>query len=98
MTLDEIKEAVEDGHKVHLIDDGYQVIKDILGQWFIRCTHNGHCIGLTWADGVTINGKPEDFYIGHKWGPFERARFTGNSHRKCQVAGCRAITLDGDDE
>jgi len=30
----------------------------------------------------------------HRWGPIERARFTGNPHRKCTVPGCREITLD----
>ncbi len=34
----------------------------------------------------------------HVWGPVEKARFTGNPHRKCRVAGCSEITLDLDEE
>jgi hypothetical protein len=34
----------------------------------------------------------------HEWGPIEHAHFTGNPHRKCQVIGCRSITLDLDDD
>lgn len=34
----------------------------------------------------------------HVYGPFELSRFAGTPHRKCQVAGCKAWTLDGDDE
>jgi len=98
MTLDEIKAAVEEGHKVHWSNEGYEVIKDNLEQWLIKRSDSDYCIGLTWRDGVTMNGKPEDFFVGHVWGPFERARLTGNAHRKCQVPGCREITLDGDDE
>lgn len=34
----------------------------------------------------------------HKWGEVERATFTGNPHRKCQIEDCRVITLDLSDE
>ncbi len=34
----------------------------------------------------------------HKFGPFERSRFAGTLHRKCQVPGCRDVSLDGDEE
>ena len=98
MTLDEIKAAVEEGHKVHWVDDGYEVVVRG-GDCFIDCAHNQNGISLvTRREGVTMNGKPEDFFVGHVWGPFENARFTGEPHRKCRVPGCRAITLDGDDE
>lgn len=30
----------------------------------------------------------------HKWGPVERSRFAGTVHRKCQVPGCKAVSLD----
>ena len=30
----------------------------------------------------------------HIWGPVEHARITGNPHLKCQVLGCRDISLD----
>jgi hypothetical protein len=40
------------------------VAEDSTGQWFIVCTANDSAIGLTWLDGVTLNGKPDQFYIG----------------------------------
>ena len=62
MNLDEIKAAVEDGQTVHWANDGYTVVKDELGQWFILYI-DGDAIGLTWRDGTTLNGKPEEFYV-----------------------------------
>ncbi len=62
MTLSEIKAAVSAGRTVHWKQPTYRVICS-LGQWLIACEFNGHCIGLTWTDGVTMNGKPEDFYV-----------------------------------
>jgi hypothetical protein len=63
MTLIEIKQAVEAGRTVHWASTGYVVIKDSIGQWLIRCLFNGSCIGLTWRDGVTLNGRESDFFI-----------------------------------
>lgn len=33
----------------------------------------------------------------HEWGPVEISRFAGTPHRKCQVVGCKEISLDLDD-
>lgn len=63
MTLQEIKVATEDGKKVYWKSLAYQVIKDRIGQWLINCPSNGYCIGLTWQDGITLNGKEEDFFV-----------------------------------
>lgn len=63
MTLDDIKQAVNDGQTVCWSNIAYTVIKDDRDQWLIECCLNGHCIGLTWDDGVTLNGKPEQFFI-----------------------------------
>ncbi len=67
MTLQEIQEAVRAGKIVHWMNDGYTVrcttYRSGGEQWLIEC-QNGHCIGLTWADDVTMNGKPNEFYIG----------------------------------
>ena len=63
MTLDEIKAAVLDGRTVHWKNESYEVTRDKVGQWFIRCRWNDSLSGLTWADGKTMNEKPEDFYI-----------------------------------
>ena len=62
MTLQEIKDAIEAGKKVHWANEGYEVIRDSIGQYLIVWTQSGNCIGLTWQDGVTLNGKPQDFF------------------------------------
>jgi len=63
MTTTEIKQAVDNGQKVYWASLLYRVIKDSKGQYLINCTANGSCIGLTWLDGETLNGKPEQFFI-----------------------------------
>lgn len=62
MTLEEIKAAVDAGQTVHWSSRGYVVVKDSLGRYHIKFITNGHCIGLTWADGLTMNGRPEEFF------------------------------------
>lgn len=62
-TVQDIKSAVDNGQKVIHHNNAYRVIKDDLGQYLIYCTLNGFCIELTWRDGVTLNGKLEDFKI-----------------------------------
>jgi hypothetical protein len=63
MNLQEIKQAIEQGKNVKWANDNYNVIKDSKNQYFIQCSSNSHAIGLFWADGKTLNGKEEDFYI-----------------------------------
>ena len=63
MTLEEIKQAVTDGLTVCWMNSLYVVIKNRHGEYLVKCRSNGNCIGLTHADGVTMNGKPEEFYI-----------------------------------
>jgi len=63
MDADEIKRAVLRGGRVFWKNQSYEVVVDHLGQWFIKCHINDHHIGLTWQDGVTLNGKPEDFIL-----------------------------------
>lgn len=65
MNLQEIKNAVLSGVKVCWHNPAYEVIKDSKDQWLIKHAA-GHCIGLTWADDVTLNGKQEDFYTPTK--------------------------------
>ncbi len=65
MKIAEIKRAVDEGLKVHWQNSEYVVISSSLhSRYLIRSIATGHCIGLTWADGVTLNGKEEDFFIG----------------------------------
>ena len=66
MTLAEIKSAVLSGRTVHWKSGAYEVIRDRVGQWFIRCCFNGSLTGLTWADGVTMSEDPSDFFIMNK--------------------------------
>ena len=65
MTLDEIKSAVDAGKLVHWKNPAYVVIKDCIGQYLLTCRLNNDCIGLTHRDGVTLNGKPEDFFVAN---------------------------------
>jgi hypothetical protein len=62
MNLQEIKAAVKAGKTVYCGNEAYVVI-EAKGQWLIRCLLNDYCIGLTWLDGTTMNGKPEEFYV-----------------------------------
>lgn len=62
MNLQQIKEATESGKVVYWASLAYRVIKDNLGQWLIVCTLNDYTIGLTWRDGTTLNGSPEQFF------------------------------------
>ncbi len=77
MDLSEIKSALGEGKKVHWSNQGYIVemssreyLCPITLQYIpceeyeIVCTANEHRVGLTWTDGVTLNGKEEDFYVG----------------------------------
>jgi len=63
MNAQEIKEAVDAGKIVHWASCAYTVIKDHHNQYMIKCGMNGHCIGLTWLDDTTLNGKESEFYI-----------------------------------
>jgi len=66
MKLSEIKAALEQGLRVMWIHHDYQVIKDSLGQYltvYRRGTKDENAIGLTWSDGVRLNGAEDDFRI-----------------------------------
>ena len=62
MKLHEIKDAISNGQRVCWKYDSYEVIRDKHQQYLIKCHMNGTAIGLTRADGTTLNGKEEDFY------------------------------------
>jgi hypothetical protein len=71
MTLQEIKDAVEAGKTVHWATTAYTILKDQLRdgkhQWLIAYNHgqrDANYVGLTWRDGITVNGRPEQFFIG----------------------------------
>lgn len=60
MNLEQIKQAIADGKKVFWASALYEVIRDSRGEYLIKCGPS--YIGLTWADGVTLNGKESDFF------------------------------------
>jgi hypothetical protein len=62
MTLRQIKNAIKKGKSVYWANDNYKVIDDD-GEFLIEYQPDGHCIGLTWIDGKTMNGEEKDFYI-----------------------------------
>lgn len=62
MKLSEIKKAVENGIRVFWKNENYEIVKDAKNQWFIRSASNNHYIGLTHADGETMNGNENDFF------------------------------------
>ena len=62
MKLEEIKKAVENGKRVFWKDENYEVVKGKAG-FLITCTANNFAIGLTHADGVTMNGDENDFFV-----------------------------------
>ncbi|MBN8857067.1 MAG: hypothetical protein J0H29_01690 [Sphingobacteriales bacterium] len=62
MTVQEIKKAVDEGKTVCWATPAYRVIKDSIGQYLIVCLLNNNCIGLTWRDGVTLNGEQQEFF------------------------------------
>lgn len=63
MTLEDIKAAVAGGETVHWANEGYQVIRDRLGQYLIVFLRNGSAIGLTDRSGQRLNGREADFFI-----------------------------------
>jgi hypothetical protein len=63
MNLKEIKRAVDSGLSVCWSHDSYDVLKNSEGWYYVKCNRNNHINGLTWRDGVTMNGKECDFFI-----------------------------------
>lgn len=64
MTLQEIKDAVLSGKTVHWANSLYVVrYAPKLDEFQVVCTLNDYTNGLTHRDGVTMNGKPEEFYV-----------------------------------
>ena len=62
MKIEEIKLAVDSGKTVHWVNTDYIVIKDSFGQYLIKYTPDGFCIGLTNRAGDKLNGRPDQFY------------------------------------
>ena len=68
MNLQEIKKAIQEGLTVCWSNEGYEVQKSKFGEYNIVWLADNNCIGLTWLDGITLNGQEEEFYIKDKKG------------------------------
>ena len=67
MNLQEIKSAVMAGRVVHWANTAYVVkYAPSIDEFLIYCLLNDTCIGLTWQDGVTMNGHEADFFVAEK--------------------------------
>jgi|TARA_R100000084_G_C4532390_1_gene91774 oligoribonuclease (3'-5' exoribonuclease) len=67
MTLQEIQAAVMAGQTVHWENTAYVVkYAPHIDEFLIYCLLNDTCIGLTWKDGVTMNGKEDQFFMVEK--------------------------------
>lgn len=65
MRLPEILRALDRGLPVNWQTHGYVVERPPKGgACMIRSLSTGHCICLTWADDITLNGKDCEFFIG----------------------------------
>lgn len=60
-TIEEIKSAVDNGKTVVADTHMYHVTKDKIGQYLIKCTLNGYCIGLSDITETRLNA--EHFYV-----------------------------------
>lgn len=64
MLAAEILRAVDEGLKVYWQDPSYEVVRGAgRSGYYIRSRATGHCIRLMQADGSTLNGCEDDFYI-----------------------------------
>ena len=67
MELQEIKNELAKGNRVFWSNKNYEVIKSKYTQeYLVKCHLNDSYHGLTWRDGVTMNGEPKDFYMETK--------------------------------
>ncbi len=62
MNLEQIIRAVENKETVCWSNHSYTVVNGGKAGYLIQHS-GGHCIGLTWADNKTLNGKEEQFFI-----------------------------------
>ena len=66
MTLQEIQAAVMAGQTVHWASTLYVVkYASAIDEFLIYCLSNDTFIGLTWQDGVTMNGSEDQFFVGY---------------------------------
>lgn len=62
MNLEQIRAAQKLGLTVHWANEGYTVHDNSI-VWAFG-TPKANSIGLTWSDGKTVNGQPDEFFVG----------------------------------
>lgn len=62
LTAGQIIELLYQGFRVYWKTKAYEVKRDHLGQYNIVSWYHNSTIGLTHQDGVTLNGKPDEFF------------------------------------
>ena len=62
MTLEQIRAVQKLGLTVHWANEGYTVHDNSI-VWAFG-TPKANSIGLTWSDGKTLNGQPDEFFLG----------------------------------
>lgn len=63
LSLSDIEIAIYNGYTVYWKNKNYQVVKDKIGQYLIKCLSNSYCVGLTTTDGDLVED-PKDFFLG----------------------------------
>ena len=68
MELERIKNYIDNGIKVCISNDGYEVVKGKNGEYLIKSyfpevDSQPNYIGLTWKDGKTPNYDPSEVYL-----------------------------------
>ena len=67
MNLQQIKNELAKGNRVFWSNKNYEVIQSKYTQeYLVKCHLNDSFHGLTWRDGVTMNGEPHEFYMENK--------------------------------
>lgn len=85
MNAQEIKAAVANGKTVYYGNNTYKVICDKYNQWMILCTTNNHAIGLTWQDGVTLNGEESKFFVEEQESKLRKFKIDGKDYTGEQI-------------
>lgn len=62
MNLQQIKDKLSAGIKVYWNNEAHEVTQDNKSQYFITNIYNQYSVGLTWLDGITLNGKESEFF------------------------------------
>lgn len=91
MTLKDIKEKVDAGFRVCWATPAYEVVHDEVDQWLIWCVDNDNYIGLTHADGITMNGSEDQFFVDETVAPDEVKAALALAQRTLNTTRCQIL-------